>query len=392
VRPARLGRSSTRLVHYARGPIVEPVTRSLIRAAIGLLIAAALGLTGVAAARPAFPLPAGRNAARPIPVGLERVGTAVSTTPRGGALTPARGLVYTGVSCGSASGFAAEVGKHPAVYGEFVNWGQSIHFAFAAAAAAHARLMLHIATGQSTPGHPAITPQGIAQGQGDAYLLGLSKLIAEAGKPIYIRLFPEMNNASNEASAYNLDGSSRGPVFSPAMFIAAWRRVVIVLRGGLVSAIDARLAALGQPPLQGGGAGSLNRPTIAFVWTPETAGTPPIAGNDPINYYPGNAYVDWVGTDFYSRFPNFTGLDRFYKEFPNKPFAFGEWALWGGDTPAFVDQLFAWVNSHRRVQMMIYNQGFLTNGVFRLNLDPLSTAAIRTVLAPARFLANTPEW
>ena len=194
-----------------------------------------------------------------------------------------------------------------------------------------------------------------------------------------------MNNANNPYCAVNADGSSRGAAYSPAAFIAAWRRVVTVLRGGAVSAIDAKLAALGQPALRGVGAGgSLAQSPIAFVWTPETAGTPNIATNSAATYYPGNAYVDWVGTDFYSKFPNFTGLDTFYHAYPGKPFAFGEWAIWGGDDPSFVNQLFAWVNSHKRVQMMVYNQGYITNGPFRLNLDPLSAAAIRTQLVPAR--------
>ncbi len=359
---------------------------------VGLLSAAAigLGLGGTAAATTVPPELARTVAAAVSPIGREtlRARTATASAP---VLTPAPGLIYTGVSSGSAQQFADEVGKHPAVYGEFVNWGQSIHYAFNDAAGAHARLMLHISTGPA--GHGVITPQQIAEGQGDSYLLTLSGLIASHAEPVYVRLMPEMNNANNAYCAVNLDGSSRGPAYAPAQFIAAWRRVVTVLRGGAVARIDAQLAGLGQPPLKGVAAGgSLAQSPIAFVWTPETAGTPNIASNSAAAYWPGDAYVDWVGTDFYSKFPNFSGLDTFYKEFPGKPFAFGEWAIWGGDDPAFVDQLFSWVGRHKRVQMMLYNQGYITNGPFRLNLDPLSTAAIRVALAPARFLADTPEW
>jgi hypothetical protein len=102
--------------------------------------------------------------------------------------------------------------------------------------------------------------------------------------------------------------------------------------------------------------------------------------------------VDWVGTDFYSRFADFTGLDALYAEYPQRPFAFGEWAIWGGDSPGFVAQLFNWVNSHRRVHMMLYNQGYIANGPFRLSGDRASSAAIRRLISPARFLAYTPEW
>ena len=236
-----------------------------------------------------------------------------------------------------------------------------------------------------------ITPTGIAQGLGDRYLLTLSALIASRGQPLYIRLLPEMNQANNAYCAFNANGSSRGPDYSPPTFIAAWRRVVTVLRGGTVRAIDARLAALGLPPLHGlDGGGSVAQSQISFVWTPQTAGSPDIPANSAAAYYPGDAYVDWVGTDFYSKFPNFSQLEAFYQQYPNKPFAFSEWAIWGGDSPGFVNQLFGWVDAHPRVQMMLYNQGYVANGPFRLTSDPGSSAAIRHQLTGARFLANTP--
>ena len=118
----------------------------------------------------------------------------------------------------------------------------------------------------------------------------------------------------------------------------------------------------------------------------------------------GGAYVDWVGTDFYSRFPNFHWLDDFYRDFGGKPFVFGEWALWGGDDPAFVARLFGWIGSHPRVRMVVYNQGALTDGPFRLNRYPRSaprcarrsrTAASRTRQGrppvPWRFAVATPD-
>jgi hypothetical protein len=121
---------------------------------------------------------------------------------------------------------------------------------------------------------------------------------------------------------------------------------------------------------------------IAFVWTPETAGTPNVPQQAAAAYYPGNAYVDWVGTDFYGKFPNFAGLNTFYPQYPSKPFVFAEWALWGSDDPGFVSEFFSWVNTHKRVQMLLYND----QGPFALNNYPASTAAIRTQLTPPRFL------
>jgi hypothetical protein len=148
--------------------------------------------------------------------------------------------------------------------------------------------------------------------------------------------------------------------------------------------MNARLRALGLPPVRTA-ADELPAPQVAMQWVPQTRGTPDIPANMPRAYWPGGEYVDWVGTDFYSRFPNFHWLDAFYRDFPGKPFVFGEWALWGADDPGFVSRLFAWIHHRPRVRMVIYNQGALTGGPFRLRRYPRSKAALRKALAHRRF-------
>jgi hypothetical protein len=306
-------------------------------------------------------------------------------------LPPGHGI-FTGLTGGSSQAFEAEVGKHPAVDGVFVTWGRSFESAFGQASFNRARLMLHISTAQGYGAPEQITPRAIAEGAGDGYLLSLSARIARSGVPVYVRLLPEMDNANNAYCAFNQDGSPRGLSHSLASFRAAWRRVVLIVRGGPVAAIDARLRALALPPVRGTGAAALPRPRVAFVWVPQTAGSPDMPANGPNAYYPGNAYVDWVGTDFYSKFPNFGGLQRFYAEHPGKPFAFGEWALWGSDDPGWVASLFSFMATHREVRMALYNQGERPNGPFRLTRYPLARRAMRQRLASPRFLAHAPEW
>jgi hypothetical protein len=308
-------------------------------------------------------------------------------------LLPSGRGVFTGLSGGSYQSFTSQVGKHPAVDGVFVTWGRSFDSAFGQARANHARLMLHISTAQGYGAPEQITPRGIAQGSGDGYLLALGARIAQEKEPVYIRLLPEMNQANNAYSAFNADGSSRGSSHSAASFRSAWRRVVLVMRGGPVAAIDTRLLALGLPPLHGASAAAtLPHLPVAFLWVPQTAGTPDTSANSARTYYPGDAYVDWVGTDFYSLYPNFSGLQRFYGEFPHKPFMFGEWALWNGDDSGWVAQLFSFIGSHPRVHMALYNQGERNNGPFRLSNYPASRNAIHRLFASPRFLAYTPEW
>jgi hypothetical protein len=308
-------------------------------------------------------------------------------------LLPPGDGVFTGLTGGSYQAFQGQVGKHPAVDGVFVTWGRSFESAFGQAQANHARLMLHISTAEGYGAPEQITPRGIAQGAGDGYLLRLSEQIARDGRPVYIRLLPEMDQTNNAYCAFNADGSSRGSSHSTTNFRNAWRRVVLVLRGGPIAAIDSRLRALGLPPVHGvARTGTLARLPVAFLWVPQTAGTPDTPANSPGAYYPGDAYVDWIGTDFYSQFPNFSGLERFYSEHPGKPFAFGEWALWNGDDPGWVRQLFSFMSSHRRVRMALYNQGERSNGPFRLSRYPNARREIHRLIAFPRFLAYTQEW
>ena len=300
-------------------------------------------------------------------------------------LLPPRGKVFSGMSGGTSIDlFQRQTGNHPAVFGFFTKFFGANEFIFRGAEQASSRLMLHISTQDGYGTREIVTPRGIAQGDGDRYLVNLNRRIAEHGQPTYIRLMAEMNQTNNGYSAFDRSGRSRGPAHSTTAFKQAWRRSTLILRGGPVEGIDARLRALGLPPVETN-AGELPQPAIAMLWVPQTRGTPDIPANMPRAYWPGGEYVDWVGTDFYSRFPNFDWLEDFYRDFPGKPFVFGEWALWGADDPGFVDRLFGWIGSRPRVRMVLYNQGKLTDGPFRLNRYPRSRAALRKALSHRRF-------
>jgi len=301
------------------------------------------------------------------------------------ALLPPRGKVFSGLSGGlSADLFERQTGKHPAVFGFFTKFYGANEFIFRSAEQADSRLMLHISTQDGYGTGEVVTPRGIARGDGDRYLVNLNRRIAEYGQPTYIRLMAEMNQANNGYSAFDKSGRSRGPAHSTAQFKQAWRRATLILRGGPVAAIDAKLDKLGLPRVETR-AEELPQPQLAMVWVPQTRGTPDIPANMPHAYWPGGEYVDWIGTDFYSRFPNFHWLEDFYRDSPGKPFALGEWALWGADDPGFVTRLFGWIGSHPRVRMVLYNQGALTDGPFRLNRYPRSKAALRKALSHRRF-------
>jgi hypothetical protein len=319
---------------------------------------------------------------------------ALPASAHAAAYAPPSGKVWNGLTAGfDASDFESRTGKHPAIWQHFIAWGGSYQFTLENSRRANARLMYHLGTskGQNLP--ERLSPGDIARGEGDGFLVALTRDIAASGAPAYMRLMGEMNNCNNPYAAYDCGGGRRDRDHSAATFKLAWKRVYLIMHGGDVAAINVRLQALGLPAVQAG-ATTLPVPQIAFVWAPMTGGAPNIAALRPAVYWPGSRWVDWVGTSFYSRFPNFTGLERFYDDFASgkrKPFAIAEWAIWGADAPAFANRLFDWIASHRRVQMVQYNQGAESGGIFRLSRYPDSARVVRKRLSRPRYLGFAPE-
>jgi hypothetical protein len=305
----------------------------------------------------------------------------------------ADGKVMVGVLGGrTVGGYERAAGRRPAVFQFFVAWGDRFGYAYRRARDAKAGLSIHMSTYNGPGTEERTTPRAIALGNEDAYLYALGRDFARYRKPVYLRLFSEMNNAANPYSAYSADGRPRGAAHTQLWFRQAWRRVEIVLKGGRVTALNRRLRRIGLPKLRDlHGRVKLARPRIALQWVPMTAGSPNIAGNHPSAYWPGAAYVDWIGTDFYSRYPNFAGLDRFYnaKLYAGKPFVFGEWAMWGRDDPHFMRRFFNWVNTHPRVKMLAYNQGNAPTSEFRLFRYPRAARVMRRALRAKRFTSRS---
>src|SRR5215218_2523208 len=194
---------------------------------------------------------------------------------------PPKGKVFTGVTAGfDVDDFQSHAGKHPAIWQHFIAWGGSYQYTLSNSRGANARVMYHLSTsrGQNLP--ERFSPGEIARGAGDGFLVGLARDIAANGTPAYLRLMGEMNNCNNPYAAYSCSGAKRDRDHSAATFKRAWKRVYLVMHGGDVAAINARLARLGLPAVQTG-AQALATPQIAFVWAPMTGGAPNIGALRP---------------------------------------------------------------------------------------------------------------
>jgi len=327
---------------------------------------------------------------------------ATAAAASGEVLNTPPGQVFFGVTdTGQVEDFQAfsdSVGKHPAVIQTFHPWGNSLHYAIPRWGVAQARPMLHISTIDDQTGAELITPQGIATATSDDYLIRLNSSFATRQILAYIRPLGEANRCLNAWSSYTCSGSLRGESYTPYWYKQAFRRIAIIVRGGgTLADINAKLAAVNLLPLDrraknGLEPDSLPLAPVSMVWSPLPGGSPNTKRNRPIRFYPGGAYVDWVGTDIYSRYPVWKTLTRFYKtkKFRRKPFALTEWGVSAGDDPKFVKRTFAWIRRHKRTKMLIYYQDFGTSNTYRIQNYPKSQAVIARNLRQSRYPALPP--
>ena len=304
-------------------------------------------------------------------------------------LKPPGKKVYWGVSdtgdMADFGQFADVLDKHPAVIQSFRTWGTDFDEVIRRWQTARARPMIHLSTADNNTGAELITPAQIAAGAGDRYLVRLNKLFYEKEMRAYVRPLGEPNRCLNVYAAYECAGKPREAADSARNYRRAFRRIyVIVHGGGKAGVINRRLAEAGLPPLTVN-LRAMPKAPVAVVWSPLPAGSPTVPHNRPRYFFPGSRWVDWVGTDFYSGFPEWKALTGLYKRFSGKPFAITEWAVESGDDPTFVNKLFAWVRSHRRTRMLVYYQDFGDSNSYRIQNYGSSLNVLRARLHSGLF-------
>jgi hypothetical protein len=290
--------------------------------------------------------------------------------------------------------FTELTGKHMALMETFDPWGNSLNKAYERWRETQTRPVVAISTQDDQTLAELITPEQIALGAGDDYLLQLNSFFANHGLPAYIRPLGEPNRCLNAWAGVECDGTLKGGEHSAFWYKEAFRRIVAIVRGGLtLEQLNATLTGqLGLPPLnrtKGAPPESLPVAQVSIIWSPLPAGSPRVKGNFPGNYWPGSQWVDWVGTDFYAKYPVWEDLNRFYEapQWKNKPVAITEWAMSEEDDPKFVKQLISWVVTHKRVQMLTYYQGFGAGNTYELGLYPRTANMLRRKIRRANFLS-----
>ena len=231
----------------------------------------------------------------------------------------------------------------------------------------------------------AITPAGIAHGKGDRVLIDIAQALDRFGSFAYVRPYAEMNGHWNPYSAYNSNGSYRGAAHSTKNFRLAFRRTYLIVHGGSVADINAKLVDSGMPKLDRTSDLPLN--DVKVIWNPQGFGSPDLKANSADSYYPGDKYVDVVANDLYDfgRGVEWEANLDLYHGHPDKPYSIGEWGLGPGiDHPDFVQKMANFVSNHRRVETIIYYRS-QSGSTFDLRSKPKSTRAYKRYILP---LAN----
>jgi len=161
--------------------------------------------------------------------------------------------------------YTTAVGRKPAIVMWFQSFDEPLFYPNQLPVVAALGAVPMITWQPSDSGGGSIPLRDIAAGNYDDYLRQAAAAAAGWGKPLFVRFAHEMN----------LRGSSWGPGVdgnTAADYIAAWRHVVSIFRD----------------------AGATN---VLWVWSPnvECGGACPFA-----DFYPGDAWVDWVALDGYN--------------------------------------------------------------------------------------------
>jgi hypothetical protein len=270
--------------------------------------------------------------------------------------------IALGVSLSNAPGdgsvidhYAKQVGGRPAIVMWFQSWSEPLFYTNQILNV-EARHAIPLITWDPVLGERGVRLADIAAGDEDQYLIKAAHLAAGIKKPFLVRLAHEMNLSSSPFGP-GVDGNT------PQAFVASWRHVVDLFRRE----------------------GATN---VRWVWSPNTD----CGGGCPFkDFYPGDAWVDWVALDGYNTgHVGWRSLDEVFGssyrqlvDLTGKPVMIAETSSTeaGGDKGAWIRQgLLQQVPTDlSRVSAVIWFDQ-RTDGDWRVNSSPSALAAFREVV------------
>lgn len=185
---------------------------------------------------------------------------------RPGGSDPPNSVRYLGVyepdAPGSYAGidqFAQNIGMQPNIVSYYSSLTEPFQVGFARSAAKHGAIVLDQIGGVN------VSLESITGGQYDSYLRSYAAAVKAFGSQVILSFDHEMNG-----SWYSWGYQHA----SPAAFVAAWRHIVNIFRQEGAS-------------------------NVTWLWTVNIINTFNNVIPDPVAWWPGSSYVNWVGIDGY---------------------------------------------------------------------------------------------
>ncbi|MEX2237365.1 MAG: glycosyl hydrolase [Dehalococcoidia bacterium] len=177
--------------------------------------------------------------------------------------------------------YSQQAGAAPSIIATFETWSNTPPLDKLRHIASHDAVPLVAWEPWNGPNREATDLDGLFSGRYDGYIESWANALASLRSPVLIRLGHEMNGdwfpwsgANNGGGALDGYGTDRR-ADGPERFVAFWRYVHDIFTE----------------------AGAVN---VSWLWSPNPNSVPDESWNQPLEYYPGDAYVDWVGVSVFN--------------------------------------------------------------------------------------------
>ncbi|MDX3074937.1 glycoside hydrolase family 26 protein [Streptomyces sp. MI02-7b] len=252
--------------------------------------------------------------------------------------------------------YADLVGKQPNVVASYSAWGNDFNID-GARRVLGAGAMLYVSW---EPFKPSLAK--IADGSQDEYIRRYASEVRKGNAPVAISFGHEMNGHWYPWGTKNA---------TPAQFVKAWRHIHDIFQDE----------------------GATN---VIWVWSPNVVNPVPDVALKP--YWPGDAYVDWVGVVGYWTATGASTFDTLYgpttsqvRKFTKKPFFLSETASEPGQRRrADVRSLFEGIEAHDDVLGFVWFN-ITKRADWRLQASPLALAEFKRLAADDRIGFEVPR-
>jgi mannan endo-1,4-beta-mannosidase len=224
---------------------------------------------------------------------------------------------YAGVTA-----FTSATGVRPRLVGYYGGWLEPFQIGFASTVAKHGAVPLV----QMDP--TGVSVAAIGQGQYDGYLIAYAEAVRAYGHQVILSFGHEMNG-----TWYSWGYGHT----SPAAFVAAWRHIVTLFRAHGVR-------------------------NVTWLWTVNIIMTKHGQIPSPAPWWPGSAYVTWVGIDAYYLKPDWQFVPIFgptivaVRELTGDPIIIAETsARSSADQPEKITNLFAGIHIYGLLGFLWFN-------------------------------------